>query len=118
MEFELRRIKSAFAGKLFPAEFLGVAAGHGHGIAERLFRPVPHFIRTETLVGTQRQLNRILVKSEVAVDAVEQVAEGDDLVDQLVLTDEDVRVVLSKLANTQDSVERAVRLVAVATAEF
>ena len=70
------------------------------------------------LLGPQRQLDRIIVEAEVAVDAVEQVAEGAHLLDDLVLAAEDVRVVLGELAHAHEAVQRAVRLVAVAAAEL
>ena len=45
MEFELGRVEGALAGQFLPAEFLGVAAGGGDGVAQRLLGPVPHLRR-------------------------------------------------------------------------
>jgi hypothetical protein len=70
------------------------------------------------LSGRKRELDRVFLEAEMAVDAVEQVAEFLHLVDQLVLAHEDMRVVLGELADAHDAVQRAVRLVAVAAAEL
>src|SRR4030095_12127584 len=99
MELQLGRIEGSLAGKLFPTKFFGIAAGRGDGVPQGLLGPVPHFVGTETLVRAQRELDRVRVEAEVAIDAVEQVAEGDDFIDQLVFAAEDVRIVLSELAD-------------------
>ncbi len=52
------------------------------------------------------------------VDAVDQPAEGADLVDHLILGAEDMAIILRELAHPQDTVQRAMRLVAVAAAHF
>ena len=62
VELELGRVESALARQLFPAEFLGVAAGGGDRVAQHLLGPVPHLVGAEALVGAQRQLDRILSK--------------------------------------------------------
>ena len=118
MEFQLRGVEGAFAGQLFPAELLGGASGLGDRLAQDLLGLVPLGVGAEALLGPQRQLDLVFAEPEVAIDAVEQVAEGDDLVDQLVFAAEDVRVVLGELAHPQQPVQRAVRLVAVAAAEL
>ncbi len=118
VEFELGRIESALARQFFPAEFFGRAAARDDRFAQLGLGLVPHFLAAEALVGAQRQLHRIVVEAEVAVDAVEQVAEVAHLLHQLVLAAEDVRVVLRELADPHDAVQRAVRLVAVAAAEL
>ena len=83
-----------------------------------LLGPVPHRSSPARVVGAQRQLDRIIGEAEIAIDRVEQVAERPRLGDDLVLAAEDVGVVLGELAHAHDAVQRAVRLVAVAAAEF
>ena len=118
MEFQLGRIEGAFAGQFFPAP-IGVVAARGlHGIAHRLFGPVPHRIAAEALFGAQRQLDGIAEAAQILVDHVEQIAERRDFGDDLILAAEDMAVVLGELAHAHQAVQGAVRLVAVATAHF
>ena len=50
VELELGRIEGAFAGQLFPAEFLGVAARPSRPRREARARPVPLLVDAEPLV--------------------------------------------------------------------
>ena len=118
MEFELRRVEGAFTRQFLPAELRRVAARRGDRVAQRLFGPVPHLVAAEALLGPQRQLDRIIGEAEILVDPVEQVAEHPNLLDDLVRAAEDMGIVLRELTHAQDAVQRAVRFVAVAAAEF
>ncbi len=90
----------------------------GDRIAQFCFGHVPHLVAAEALFGAQRQLDRIVVKPKSRVDPVGQRAEAAHFLDDLVLAAEDMRVVLRELAHAHQPVERAVRLVAVAAADF
>ncbi len=118
VKFQLGGIERALAGQFFPAPFRRVAPGGGDRVAHRLFRPVPHFVAAEPLVRAQRQLDRVVGEAKIAVHRVEQIAEIRDFTDQLILAHEDMGVVLGELAHPHQPVQRAVRLVAVAAAEF
>jgi hypothetical protein len=54
------------------------------------------------------------LEAEIAIDALQQFAEGDALRSDLVFGAEDMRVVLGKGAHPHDAVQRAGRLVAMA----
>ncbi len=87
VEFELGRVEGALAGQFFPAELGRRAAGGGDRVAKHLLGAIPFLIAAVPLLRAQRELDRICVEAEVAIDAVEKVAEGLDLVDQLVLAE-------------------------------
>ena len=84
VEFELGRIKGAFAFQLFPAIFRPRTSGQADGLAQIGLRPVPHFLGAEAFFRAQRQFDRIALETEILVDRVEQVAECARLVDDLV----------------------------------
>jgi hypothetical protein len=118
VEFELGRIEGPLARQFLPAIIGRRAPGRGDRVAQHLLRLVPFRVGAEALFGPQRELDRVRLEAEIAIDAVEQVAERHDLADQLVLAAEDMRVVLRELAHPHDAVQRAVRLVPVAHAIF
>ena len=118
MEFQLGRIKSPFAGQFFPAPIGIIAPRCRHGIAHRLFRPVPHCVAAETLFRAQRQLDRIGKAAEILVDKIEQVTEAGDFADNLVFAAEDMGVVLGELPHPHQAVQRAMRFVAMAAAHL
>ena len=104
VEFELGRIEGALARQFLPAIVRGRAPGEAHRLAEVALRLVPHLVRAESLLGPQRELDRIIGEAEIAIDAVEQVAEDPRLLDDLVLAAEDMGIVLGELADAKDAV--------------
>src|SRR3954467_1772004 len=115
MPLELGCIKGALAGELFPAEFLGRHAGRDDRLAKLVFGLVPILVGAKPVVRTERKLD-FVGEVEVFVDAGRELAKGARLLDDLILTAEDVRVVLRELADAHQPMERAMRLVAVAAA--
>ena len=114
--FELGRIESAFARQLLPAELLRRHARSDDRLAKLVLGLVPILVAAEAVVGPQCELDRVIVETEIPVDAVGKLAERTRLVDDLVLAAEDVSIVLRELAHAHQPVKRAVRLVAVAAA--
>ena len=117
MPFELGRVEGAFAGQFFPAV---IGIGHprfGDRIAQFLLGLVPQLLAAEPHLGPQRQLD-VIAEAEILVDAVGQLTEFLDLADHLILGTEDMRIVLGELAHAHQSVERAMRFVAMAAAHF
>src|SRR3546814_1403985 len=90
--FELGRIESPLARQFFPAIFLGRHARTLDGFAKLGLGLVPHFVGAEAHVGTQRELHRIFLESELPIDAVEQRAEIAHFLDDLVFAAEDMAV--------------------------
>ena len=113
--FQLGCIERAFAGQFFPAIFLGRQPRFDHGVAQFLLRLVPIGVGAVALGGTQRELDRI-GKAEVAVYPVCQLAKGAHFGHDLVFAAEDMRIVLRELAHAHQSVQRAMRFVAMAAA--
>ena len=73
---------------------------------------VPHVLGADPLLGPRRELQARL-EAELLVDREAEVEAADDLFLDLVLGGEDVRVVLGDVADAQQAVQRAGRLVAV-----
>ena len=118
VKLQLRRVKSPFAGQFFPTPFRRIPARRRNRIAHRLFGPVPHFVRAETVFRSQRELDRIIGKAQILVNRIEQVAEFCDFLDNLVLAAEDMRIVLGELPHPHQAVQRAMRFVPVAASHF
>ena len=71
------------------------------------------------VLGHRRELDeKVLVEPEVGVDVLQETAELRDLLLDLLLGAEDVRVVLHEAADAHDAVQRSARLVARAVAEL
>ena len=115
--FEFGRVKGTLARQLFPAIVFVRHARLGHSVAQLLLGLVPIRFAAETLLGPKRELN-LIGEAEILVDAVGQLAEGADLLNDLLFSAEDVRIILRKLAHTHQTVERSVRFVAMATAHL
>jgi hypothetical protein len=109
----LGAVERAFAGQR-----LVIEAGRAQRRFEVALGPVPQRILTGADIGAQGQLDPVIGEAEIAVDRIEQRAEAFHLIDDLAVGAEDMRVVLGELADAHDAVERAMRLVAVAAAEF
>ena len=117
MPFELRRIECALAGQFFPAIFGRRKPRLDNRVAQFAFGLVPIGIAAKALFGPQCELYRIF-EAEVLVDAVSKLTESAHFLDHLIFAAKDMRVVLRKLADAHDAVQRAMRFVAVATAIF
>ena len=79
---------------------------------ERALGAVPHLVVADPLRRTRRELEPGL-EAEALVEVEAEAQALDDLLLDLLLGAEDVRVVLGDVAHPQQAVERAARLVAV-----
>ena len=118
MELKLGRIERTFAGEFFPLIFRTRTPREPHGFAQVVLRTIPHFVGPKAFLGPQGKLDRIAFKAQVLVDLVEQITECPDLIDDLILTAEDVAIVLRHLPDPHQAMQRAVEFIAMATAHF
>jgi hypothetical protein len=79
---------------------------------ERGLGPVPHVLAADALLGARRELQPRLEPEQV-VDEEPEVEAAQDLLVDLLLGAEHVRVVLGDVPDAQQAVQRAARLVAV-----
>src|SRR5213592_426491 len=107
MQVDLRPVERAFAGADHVLDLMAL---------ERLFESVlgsvPLLIRPQTLLRARRELGASL-ESEEVVEEARVLDHAVDLVLDLVLGDEDVRVVLRDVLDAQEAVQRAAALVAI-----
>ena len=108
-EVDLRAVERAFA--------LGDAVGQTHPVdrgAEHPLGEVPLVVRPEPVVRAGRELRmRQVADAEPVVEELEVVEHPVDLVLDVLLGTEDVRVVLAELPRACQPLQRAGRLVAV-----
>jgi hypothetical protein len=83
-----------------------------------VFRLVPQLVRTHALLGPRLQPDRVALEPEILVNLFRQFAETNAFVQNLAVAAENMRIILRKLPDTHQTVQRAVRLVPVATSEF
>ena len=66
---------------------------------------VPLLVRADALLRPRRQLDDDVLEAEVVVDRQQQVVHLEALLGELLLGDEDVRVVLREVAHAQQAVQ-------------
>jgi hypothetical protein len=107
VEVDLRPVEGSVAGVVLELEALV-----DERALEGRLRPVPHLVAADALLGARGQLEPRL-EAEDVVDREAEVEAALDLLRDLLLGAEDVGVVLGYVADPQEPVERAARLVAV-----
>src|SRR5689334_20309637 len=68
--FELRSIEGALARQLLPAILLRRETRSDHRVAQLLLGAVPLLVSARTLFRPERELDRVIVEAEIAIDAV------------------------------------------------
>src|ERR1700722_17567058 len=111
--FDLRTVKSAFARQLFPRQ-----SASGQRVAQALLAAIPRFVRSGSLVRTQRQLDVDAIEAEILVHAHGKRIEGNRLLDELIFRAENVCVVLNETTHAHKAVQCARSLIAMARAKF
>ena len=113
MVLDLRTVERALARQLRPGH-----AAAAQRRTQRLFRLVPHFVGTDAVFRTQRDLDVDVLEAEVFVHLHCLGVEGHDFRRDLLFRAEHVAVVLGEAAHAHQAVQRARRFVAVALAEL
>ena len=110
---DFRAVEGALARQFLPRHVAG-----GQRRTQGVLGVVPRLVGTQTLVWTQGQLDRDLVKAKIPVHGHGLLVEAGDLFLHLCLGTEDVAIVLREAAHAHDAVQRSRGFVAVAGAEF
>ena len=108
MHVDLRPVERAVAG----VELVVEARGRRARLSSARLGVIPQRVVADPLLGARRELEPHL-EAEHPVDLEAELQAAGDLVVDLLLGAEDVRVVLCELAHAQEAVQRARGLVAV-----
>ncbi len=113
LELQFRAVESAFAW-LHPT----TQPGASRGGLERALGTVPDFVRAGALFGPGREVDPDVAEAERAVEVVQRATEHRHFTLDLGFWQEHVSVVLSELAQAQQTVQHATRLVAMHDTEL
>ncbi len=111
--FELRSIEGPFALVERPGPSRGLERG-----PQRRLGLVPDRVVADALLRPVRELDAHIREAEVLVDRQDEIVHLEAFFGDLVLGDEDVRIILRKGAHAHQAVQRAGRLVAMHLAEL
>ena len=111
--FELGAVEGAFALVERPRP-----AGGFERLHQRRLGLVPHGIVADALFRPVGKFDAHVVEAEIPIDRQDQIVDLEDFLGDLLLGDEDVRVVLGEGAHAHQPVQRAGRLEAVHLAEL
>ncbi len=112
MEVKLRAVECAVA----LVYNIGLADG-GNGVRKSLCGNIPILDRADVILGHRGKLN-LIRKSEEIVNLVKELCNSDNLVLNLLGSKDNVSVVLSEAAYTEQSVKRTRKLISVNLAQF
>ena len=112
MEIQLGAIESAVAGVYFI--FLADA---GDGICQGIRRNLPVLLCADMVIRHGGKLD-LVGQTEHGVNLIKEAGNADDLILDLLLGQQDVRIILGKAANTEHPVQGSGKLVAMDTAQL
>ncbi|MNL17985.1 hypothetical protein D3C87_1391080 [compost metagenome] len=113
MEFELGRVEGPLA-----LRDLEIIARGAQCVAQGLLGRIPTLDRAAELFRPRGELDDDILKAHVPIDRIEQMHEMLGFGLDLVLTAENMRIVLRHLPHAHQPMQRAVSLVAVTATEF